>query len=600
MSGGLDTVLTRFTLVSRVSTGNGLKATFARAAPARKMLIAYAAGSRQASLSVADRSMQLRVEAGEPADPASWRCDCPLGVNCLHAALAARGLTDEVAAGSAALADEPPDARFVFSTVEAVPSGLAAAASRSSASIERADDDAVRCDGATVRRTDTRLSCDCPMGAHSTCLHRLVVEAWARGERAATRGTAVQARAGASTSRPIAEAVVKARPGERLAPEELARFGPLLGRTSKLIAELLTFGLQRTTSMTLERLDALVIAVKTLGVRDAAPRDAGLGRLLRTLERLRQVLEDFQRRLVTTTELDVMRELAIARNLIRALEANTGALPLMDFAGATQQEYEPTAVLDIQGLGLESWTTTAGFGGVTSYVADLRTGRILTRTNALPSEQLDAMGGNWRDQLAASPAFAGASVTYTELARGRFLLSGALVAADAGRLSGSGKTQLAKRPALAMADEKLRSATLLAGGDAIRLARRLSFDALGRPPPSPPLVLVPVAKVGPTHFDRLTQQLSVSLLTPAGVELPCVLTYRDSISLWVDNLDRLSRTMTAPVAVLCRLRLELGGLFIEPLTAHFADGKPQHLTFTRLEVPMRALVATEETPGAAS
>jgi hypothetical protein len=312
--------------------------------------------------------------------------------------------------------------------------------------------------------------------------------------------------------------------------------------------------------------------------------------MVRTLERLRQVLGEFAQRLVTTTELDVVRELGIARNLIRAIRANTGALPLFEFAGATQQDYEPVAVLDLQGIGFEAWVTPAGFAGVTAYVADLRTGRILTKTNALPQDVAGdiAMRGfgavGWADQLAAQPAFGGSSTSVLELARGRFLLSGAMVAPDSGRLSGSSKTQVAKRPPLLVDDPKLRALRIEGAGDALRIARRLGFDALGRPPSSPPVALLPTRGLLESRFSSAEQRLYFGIVLASGIQLGSSLGYREDRTLWLDNVEKLAKkTSSAPSALLVRLRLDDAGLSLEPLTAHFTGRAPQHLTFRTLE-----------------
>lgn len=597
VTAGLETAVAAWILRGRESPREGaVRAVFKRNAPAQRLEITYTLDAGKAAMDAGGgRVLQLTVRGGEAeaGNPAAWTCDCPAGRErtCLHAALAARGLSEEVDA-EAAGEDEAPDPTFAVALE--VSSGLATAAERSRASIERAGE-GLRVLEATVTLTEQGLACDCPMGAAPACLHRVLVDAWARGARPAR----VSAGATGALTRGVvartAEALPeeRARQGEQLSPEDVARFAPVLERADELIAELLTYGLQRMTKATLERVDMLVLQARGLGVRDGAPRNAGLGRLVRALEALRQVLGEFLDRKVTTTEVDVLRALGVVRNLGRAVRANTGALPLIEFAGPTQQEYEPVPVLDVQGLGFETWVTATGFAGVTAYVADCRTGRIYTRTNTLPVEQTEQFASrgwrstSWADQLAAQPAFGGRSESYLDLARSRFLLSGALVAPDSGRLSGSTKTQLAKRPALPLDDPKLRACALLGKADAVRIARRLGFDPLGRPPPSPPVALIPVEAISETHFDPSSQELTLAVRSTSGAVLPCTLTWRESIDVWVQNLERLARAVTPPRALLARIRLDSGGFSIEPLTAWFDKGPPQHLTYKPLDVPVR-------------
>ncbi|HSN98163.1 MAG TPA: hypothetical protein VLS89_07690, partial [Candidatus Nanopelagicales bacterium] len=377
--------------------------------------------------------------------------------------------------------------------------------------------------------------------------------------------------------------------GERLPQEDVERFLPVLERVDALVAEIVSLGLQRVTEATLERIESLALAARALGVRDAAPRDAGLGRVVRTLDRLRQVVGEIRARIVTTTELDVLRELSVLRNLARAIRANTGALPLADFAGATQQEYVEAGVVDAQGLGFEAWTTPAGFAGVTAFVADLRTGRVLTRTNTLPAEIASGLAArgwgttSWAEQLAAQSAFAGVSISFLDLGRGRYLLTGAQIAPDSGRLSGSGKTQLARRAPVPLDDPRLRPSVLLDAGDAARIAGRLGFDPLGRAPSSPPVALIPVRAVSSARFDRMTQRMTMVIETARGARALCALTYREERSLWLDNLERLGKAQVTPDALFCRLRLEDGALALEPITAYYKGAGPRHLTHEPLE-----------------
>jgi hypothetical protein len=599
---GLQTAASAWVLRVRTQVREGsVRAIFKRQNPSRRLVISYTLAELRAQMDVgAGQPLRLVAPKNEASagDASQWRCDCPVGVGtetlCLHAALAARGLTDPVEAGEAD-ADEAPDPSFVAQME--VSSGLANAAAHSQAMLERADD-GIRVLEATVTKGANGLVCNCPLGSAPSCLHRVLVDAWARGARPArvTAG-AVAAIAQAITARTGSDSadaeMDRPKQGERLPPEDVERFKPILERCDVLVSELLTFGLQRMSKATLERVDSLVMLARSAGVRDAAPREAGLGRLVRALEALRQVLDEFLQRLVTTTEREVLRALGVVRNLCRAVRANTGALPLIDFAGATQQEYEPVAVLDVQGLGFEAWVTPTGFAGVTTYVADCRTGRIYTRTQALPAELAEQFASRnwssgWSDQLAAQPAFGGRSENGLDLAKNRFLLSGALLAQDSGRLSGSSKTQLAKRPPLPLDDARLRPTLLLGAGDAVRIARRLGFDALGRPPSSPPVALIPLKAISDSHFDDATQELSIGFLTTSDVELSCVLTYREDRELWFNNLERLTRAASPPRAIFGRLQLDAGGFRVEPITAYFEKGSPRHLTHGVLDVPARS------------
>jgi HAMP domain-containing protein len=366
--------------------------------------------------------------------------------------------------------------------------------------------------------------------------------------------------------------------GETLAAEDLSRFDPILVCIDTLLTDLILWGLDRTTAATLERIESLRIAAESTGVRPNAPRHAGLGRLAGALSRLGTRLREYSGRVVTTTELDVLAEIAVTLNLLRAIRANTGALPLSDFAGATHKEYVPAPPLDVQGLGLEAWISP-GYAGVTAYVADLRTGRILTRTATRQAGAAQARPpADWAAELAEGHAFGKSPRTLRDLASHRFVLSGALLAPDSGRLSGSQETALAERPRLPQGHPRLRAFMLLGRGDAVRIARRLVFDPLGRPPHSPPVALLPVLSMTASDFDQKTQELSFQVTLPGGTHMDCRLTFRDDRETWIDQLETLSRTSPPPRHLFARLSLQGGALRIEPLTAYFRDEPPQHLT----------------------
>lgn len=591
LTSGVSSAAAAWGVVERTQArASVVRAVLRRATPARTWKLTIDLGAGQAKLDAGGgASLALALAQGAAAqDAASWTCDCPAGALsvCLHAALAAQALTaqvDETPRGEPA-----PDPSWALEAHDA-PSGLRAAAEKGTVSLDPGDD-AIGAGDATVRKgaTTGALTCDCPMRAHPWCIHRLSVDAWARGRRGTRAGASVGAMEGAASPIAAAPTAQRKRAGEKLPAEDVARFEPLLARAMEMVAELLTFGLQRSGPGTIERLDALVIAVRSLGVRDTAPRNAGLGRLVRGLERLRTTLGEFHQRLVTATELEVVRELSAIRNIVRAVRANTGALPLSDFAGATQQEYETVAALDLQGIGLEAWVTPAGFAGVTAFAVDLRSGRVVTRTNVLPADLAQeqaarSWSSRWADQLAAQPAFTGSTLSVHELAAGRFLVSGAQVAPDSGRLSSSGKTQVAKRPALPIDDPKLRPVRLEGAADAARLSAGLTFDPLARPAGSAPVALVPVLALSPPTFDRARQELRFGVAIPGSAVLPCRIGYRDDRALWLDQLERLMKAREAPKALLARLVLGPGGLGLEPLTAFRAKGAPIHLTYTALE-----------------
>jgi hypothetical protein len=597
MSTGTDTAAAEWTLRDRIDVNEGsIRASLERKVagrPRKRFDVLFDITGKSATLEDGGAcAASLALMADAPGDPAAWRCDCPARdlAPCLHASLVARALSEPVEDRPSD--DEAPDPAYACGPAE-VPPGLAAAAARSRASID-VREDGVKILSGLVRHANGALTCDCPMGAQPACLHRIIVDAWARGLRTARGGASAGAStsfarsAGASASS-VAIGSPRAPQGEKLPAEDVLRFEPVLARCEALIAEMISFGLQRSTATTLERARTLSVVARTMGVRDGAPRHAGLGRLVRALDRTCQALEEFQQRIVTTTELDVLRELGIIRNIVRAIRANAGTLPLADFAAATQQEYVALPALDCQGLGFEAWVTPAGYAGVTAYVADLRTGRVLTRTNALPADGDEGRHAGWAEALGSQAAFAGNSLSFLELARGRFLLSGAMIAPDSGRLSGSGKTQVAKRDPLPLDDPKLRAATLLGAGDALRIAERLGFDPLGRPPASAPVALVPVDAVRVSRFDRATQRLGLELTTKSGARLVSGIAYRDDRALYLDNLEKLARATPPPKLVFGRLKVDSEGFGIEPLTAYFDKGRPRHLTFRELDVETSAL-----------
>jgi hypothetical protein len=592
-SSGVNAAAAAWVLRDRQAVREGtVKVQFRRQSPLGKLEVIYQVEAGKALLQSTGRRQELTCEGGKDraGDAAAWRCDCPAAEwVCLHAALAARGLADAVEAAPAE--DEAVDPSYASPQPLQASSGLLAALATSTLPLEK-EETGLHVGEAHVKRGEKGLECDCPQADQPACLHRLIADAWARGQRTSRPQAGAAGAVVARSSSVAAIAEDKPRAGEKLDAVDVTRFEVVLGRADLLVTELLTYGLQRLSAGSIERVDSLIMAARSLGVRDAAPHHAGLGRLVRALEGLRTELVNFLARKVTTTELDVLRWLGVVRNIGRAVRANTGALPLFEFAGATQQEYEPVAVMDIQGLGFEAWVTATGYAGATSYVADLRTGRLYTRTNSLPAELAAEQASrswrsDWADGLAAEPAFGGKSTSVSSLSKHRYLLSGAMVAPDTGRLSGSSKTQLAERPSLALDDPKLRALHLLGKVDAVRLTKRLGHDPLGRAPLLP-MALVPVAGFTPTRFDPLNQELSFEVQAPTFT-LPVRARYSDARARYIDNLEKLVRADPPPKMLFCRLVLEEGGLHLEPITAHFEKSPPQHLTYKPLDVPLKAL-----------
>jgi hypothetical protein len=185
---GLDAAVQGWALAGRASEGVGrVRATFARA-EGREVAITYELGARQATLDAGGgRVVALSLATGpaHATDPASWTCSCPAAgvAACLHVALAARGLAEEAdhdGAGGADLREDASDPRYT-AVIEISP-GLAAAAARSDAALERVEG-GLRVLAATVTpAVGGGLACDCPMRDAPVCLHRALAAAWGRGE----------------------------------------------------------------------------------------------------------------------------------------------------------------------------------------------------------------------------------------------------------------------------------------------------------------------------------------------------------------------------------------------------------------------------------
>ncbi|MDC3957223.1 hypothetical protein [Polyangium jinanense] len=451
------------------------------------------------------------------------------------------------------------------------PAGMRRAAARTELVAVPMGEGTARVGGATVTWRDGRVGCDCPMGDAPTCLHRLV----ARGDE---RARDLGGRAG-PTEPPPAMVFPEPSKAEPLSAEDVARFAPLLSEVDTLVAELVTLGLRRAARVSGDRVRELSARAAAMRPRARGPRDAGLGRLARSLDRLAALLPGLDGPDAGAAEADALRELAVTRNLGRALRANMGALPLEDIAGASQRAYVEVPPIEVQGLGLEAWVAAGGVAGVTAYVAVLGEDRVLTRTlltKGKPARPADPR--TWAEGLAAGPAFARSGLTMRDFARGRFTLSGARIALSHGRLSGSRATSVALRPALPWGDARLALHVLAGPEDAARLGRSLDFDALGRPPRSSPIVLLPVQGLSPSDFDHATQQLSIRMRIGAGVELRTSLSFREERALLFDNLEVLSRAARPPRFLCVRLAREGGSLVIEPITAMLADGSTIDLT----------------------
>ena len=450
------------------------------------------------------------------------------------------------------------------------PAGMRRAAARTELVAVPMGEGAVRIGGATVTWREGRGRCDCPMGDAPACLHRLV----ARGEER-TRDLGRPA----SPTEPPAALFPEPTKAEPLPAEDAARFTPILAEVDALVAEVVTLGLRRAARVSVDRVRELAARAAAMRPRARGPRDAGLGRLARSLDRLAALLPGLEGPDAGAAEVDALRALALTRNLGRALRANTGALPLEDIAGASQRAYVEVPPIEVQGLGLEAWVAAGGVAGVTAYMAVLGEDRVLARTlltKGNPAHPADPRA--WAEGLAAGPAFARSGLTMRDLARGRFALSGARIALSHGRLSGSRATSVALRPALPPGDTRLALHVLAGPKDAARLARGLVFDALGRPPRSSPIVLLPVQRWSPSDFDHATQELSLRMHVGAGVEIRTSLSFREERSLLFDNLEVLSRAARPPRFLCVRLAREGGALVIEPISAMFADGSTLDLT----------------------
>jgi len=418
---------------------------------------------------------------------------------------------------------------------------------------------AVRVGRATVELREGQARCDCPLGDEPVCLHRLIATADAGGPKEQTS---------VETTPPPPSA-------ERLPAEDLARFLPILDEVDALAAEIVALGLRRAGRVAFEKTRALAARAAATRPRPRGPREAGLGRATRALERLAALLPALAGPEGGSAVPSALAELALLRNLSRALRANRGALALADIAGAPRSEYVEVPSLEVQGLGLEAWIDRGGTAGVTAYVAvlegsNLKPRRVLARTVIAKSSwgrTFDVR--SFAPALAAGPAFAGSGATMRDLARGRFSLAGARVAPQTGRLSGSGMTSAAARPALPLDDPQLAPYVLASPKDAVRLSETLVFDPLGRPLPSLPVALLPVKELAPSDFDPTTQRLLLKLKTAGGARLSTALAFREERALWFDNLEIASRTSPAPRWLCVRLARDGGELVLEPLTAFF-------------------------------
>jgi hypothetical protein len=416
--------------------------------------------------------------------------------------------------------------------------------------------DGLRVGAATVRVTEAGPLCDCPMASAPVCLHRLVASGRAPGAVKAVETCAPP---------PTKEA-----PRERLTEADAARFAPVLAEVEALIAEILTVGLTRAARGTGARVKALSARATALGRRRkpaAAGRDVGLGRLARTLDRLAVSLDALAGSDAGEAAAAALGELAVARNLVRALRANTGALPLAEIAGSARSEYLEVPALEVQGLGLEAWKAPGRAAGVTAYVAVIGEDRVLARTAVAPASPGPDVRA-WAEPLARGPAFAASGVTLRDLSRGRFTLTGARIAPGTGRLSGSAATNAAERTALPHDAPELRPFVLASASDAARFGRKIGFDPLGRARSSLPLALLPVRALAPSDFDAVTQRLILKMELASGRTVTTSLPFREDRALWFDNLEELSRAAAAPRWLLVRLARDADELSVEPLTAH--------------------------------
>lgn len=384
-----------------------------------------------------------------------------------------------------------------------------------------------------------------------------------------------------------------------MAPEDVARIAPILDEVAALVAEIVTLGLRRAGRVTIERLRRTMAMAASVRPRSGAPREAGLGRITRSLERLSDLLPSLEGPDTALSGEKALAEVAALRDLVRALRANTGHLPLADMAGATRSEYVELATLEVQGLGLEAWVGPGGTLGLSAYVAVLGGGLGRRAPNGDPEPQ--AMNGArtlvrsvltkgqttrdlraWAERAAAGPAFAHGSVTLRDLAHGRFALSGARFAPATGRLSGSSTTSAAAKPLLPLDDEALRPFVLTNAEDAARLGRALAFDPLGRPQATRAVVLLPVRGFSPSDFDASTQRLSLRIRTAGGATLATSLPFREDHALYFDNLEVLSRAARPPSWLSVRLGRDGGELLVEPIMAILPELGPLDLSIDRL------------------
>lgn len=459
------------------------------------------------------------------------------------------------------------------------PRGLREACARSTLRREPLDDGSFRVGQARVSVQNGQATCDCPMGDEPHCLHRLLALGSSFADFAQAKAPRVK-----RPSRPGDEPL--RLEGERLPAEDIQRFSPVLDELGLLVSMAVTRGLHRSAKGMRERIEHVFLAASAMRPRPGAPREAGLGRIARSLERLLSMLDSLDGPDAARLGDRALRELAILRNLSRALKANTGKLPLADIAGGSRSEYVEISSIETQGLGLEAWAFPSGTFGLSAYLAVLGTSQILVRTvlakGLASSADLGRASVAWAERAALGPAFARGSVTMRDLAEGRFALSGARFAPSSGRLSGSSTTSASARPKLPLDDERLLPFVLCDAASALRLSRVLSYDPLGRPPPVQPLVLLPLGSISPSDFDASTQRLALRFRTRGGTSLATRISFRQERAFYFDNLEVLSRAAKPPSWLFARLSREGGELAIEPITAELPTIGALHLTLDKL------------------
>ncbi len=319
----------------------------------------------------------------------------------------------------------------------------------------------------------------------------------------------------------------------------------------ELLASMLTTGLAHPSPQMRERL--LTLSVSAVGVH--LPR---LARLLRALA------DDVALILARDAKADTARlldRLVTAFMLSAAITAG-GERPARALVGQPRTEYVPVGDLMLTGLGAFPWRTASGFEGLSVLFWDASQQRVLTWSNSRP---ISTAGRFDIGQAFHNETIWPGGASADQLARSQFRLRDARLNA-LGRLSGSRQSSVSEVSPLRLETIDFGRRAVTDWNELGSHMRRTSAFGLREADPLDRLMVLQPSRWGERVFNELQQRFSWSLLDQHEAALEISLPWADMHEKSIEFLEAVKPDRDQLSAVVVRVAINDGLLFIEPLT----------------------------------